>query len=363
MESANEAPRPAAVAEAVEEIALSEAVDGAAVADEVEARGDDEDVPVDDGEAPVDEAGDDEVEAEDGDAGDENLVPLSERLDGILESLLLAAGAPLTVRRMVEVIRGTNGKEVRAALSRLAEHYTGPQRGIHLVEVAGGWQFRTAPQNVHYVRVLLREKPARLGRAALETLSIVAYKQPATRAEIEAIRGVDADSALNTLLQKKLVKIAGRKEVVGRPLLYATTPEFLEVFGLKDLKELPTLKEIGPVAEPEDETDIEDEEIEVVATESDDEGEGAVDAGQDDDVAATPAYANGGANGAAVDAPLHRGANGDDDDDAEDDDEEEDLDDGDDDGAFDDGDDLDDEEDEDEDDDEEEDDEDEEDDD
>ena len=184
-----------------------------------------------------------------------------DRLDSVLESLLFAAGAPLQVRRMVQVLGGPKSKEVRMALKRLMAEYCGPDRGIHLVEVAGGFQFRTAPENAKPVRTLLREKPARLGRAALETLSIVAYKQPVTRGEIEAVRGVDADSAINTLQAKRLIKIDGRKESVGRPLLYSTTPEFLELFGLKDLKELPTLKEIGPVPEPENETDIEEEGI------------------------------------------------------------------------------------------------------
>jgi segregation and condensation protein B len=197
----------------------------------------------------------------DGEGGESREVE-GDRLDSILESLLLAAGAPIPVRRICDALRsGPKAKEVRAALKRLQERYSG-DCGIHLIEVSGGYQFRTAPANGDYVRHLLREKPARLGRATLETLSIVAYKQPVTRADIEAIRGVDADSALNTLLARKLIKIEGRKEAVGRPLLYATTPEFLEIFGLKDLKELPTLKEIGPVPEPEDEEDIEDTGIE-----------------------------------------------------------------------------------------------------
>jgi segregation and condensation protein B len=177
-----------------------------------------------------------------------------ERLDGVLESLLFAAGGPLPLRRMVDVLRGPTAKEIKAALARLMGEYNRPERGIHLLAVAGGFQLRSAPANAEQVRLLLRERPARLGRAALETLAIIAYKQPATRAEIEAVRGVDADSALTSLLTKRLIRIVGRKEAVGRPLMYATTPEFLEVFGLNDLAGLPALKEIGPVQEPEDET-------------------------------------------------------------------------------------------------------------
>lgn len=191
----------------------------------------------------------------------------AERLDSIVESLLLAAGAPLPVRRIVDVVGGPKSKEVREAVARLMERYSGSGCGIHLIEVAGGYQFRTAPANAKFVRTLLRQKPARLGRAALETLSIVAYKQPVTRGEVEAIRGVDADSAINTLLANKLIRIDGRKETVGRPLLYATTPEFLEVFGLKDLRELPTLKEIGPVPEPDYEADIEEDDIDTIDVE------------------------------------------------------------------------------------------------
>ncbi len=178
-----------------------------------------------------------------------------ERLDSIVESLLFAAGAPLPLRRMVDVLNGPSAKEIKGALERLIADYDSSGRGIHLLAVAGGYQFRTAPENAEWVRMLLRERPARLGRAALETLAIVAYKQPATRAEVEAIRGVDADSAISSLMAKRLIKIAGRKETVGRPLTYATTAEFLEVFGLKDLGELPALKEIGPAPEPEEDDD------------------------------------------------------------------------------------------------------------
>jgi segregation and condensation protein B len=184
--------------------------------------------------------------------------PARERLEGIVESLLFAAGAPLALKRMVDVLEGPTAKEIRTAVERLMLDYNQPGRGVQLLAVAGGFQLRSAPTNAGFVRALLRERPTRLGRAALETLAIVAYKQPATRAEIEAVRGVDCDSAIATLLARKLVKIAGRKEAVGRPLMYATTSEFLEVFGLNDLTQLPALKEIGPVQEPEDETVIDD---------------------------------------------------------------------------------------------------------
>jgi segregation and condensation protein B len=185
---------------------------------------------------------------------------------------------------MVDVLDGPTAKEIKAALERLMAEYNRPERGIHLLAVAGGYQLRSAPAYAEWVRVLLRERPARLGRAALETLAVIAYRQPATRAEIEAVRGVDADSALTSLLAKRLIRIAGRKETVGRPLMYATTPEFLEVFGLNDLTELPALKEIGPVQEPEDETLSDDGDGWRAAAEDPQPGGGqlAADGGDDD---------------------------------------------------------------------------------
>jgi len=177
----------------------------------------------------------------------------TERLKQIIESVLFASAAPVSLRRLVQILDGPSGKEVVAAVQALMQEYAPGQRGIQLREVAGGYQFRTARENAAWVRAAFREKPARLGRAALETLAIVAYKQPVTRAEIEAVRGVDVDGVLSTLLARRLIKITGRKEAVGRPLLYGTTAEFLEVFGFRDLNELPSLKELGLAPDAEDE--------------------------------------------------------------------------------------------------------------
>lgn len=176
----------------------------------------------------------------------------SQRLAHIIESVLFAAAGPVSLRRLIDILAGPTSREVQTALAQVKERYAPGNGGIQLHEVAGGYQLRTARENAEWVRAIFREKPARLGRAALETLAIVAYKQPVTRADIEIIRGVDVDGVLTTLLSRRLIKIAGRKEAVGRPLLYATTPEFLETFGLKDLGELPALKELGPGPETED---------------------------------------------------------------------------------------------------------------
>ncbi|MCW5891737.1 MAG: SMC-Scp complex subunit ScpB [bacterium] len=171
------------------------------------------------------------------------------RLESLLESLLLAAGAPVPLPRLVEVLDGPARRDVVAALKGLGERYEREGRGLRLVHVAGGWQLRSAPEHGPLVRKLLGGRPPRLSRAMLETLAIVAYRQPCTKPEIEAIRGVDADATLNTLLERRMVKITGRKDAPGRPLLYATTREFLEVFGLPDLNALPPLAELGTGAE------------------------------------------------------------------------------------------------------------------
>ena len=168
-----------------------------------------------------------------------------ERLIAILESVLFAAGEPLTLARLAEVVPGPSRSELRAAIAELTARAEREQRGIRIVEVVGGFQCRTAPVHAEWVRRLFQQKPWRLTRATLETLAIIAYKQPITRAEIEAIRAVDVDSVLASLLTRKLVKILGRKEVIGRPLLYGTTRQFLEVFGLKDLASLPALTEVA----------------------------------------------------------------------------------------------------------------------
>ncbi len=187
-----------------------------------------------------------EERASDAQANDAASTPQAdERLIAILESILFAAGEPLTLARLADVVPGPTRAEVRAALGELTARAERERRGIRVVEVAGGYQCRTAPEHAEWVRRLFQQKPWRLTRATLETLAIVAYKQPITRAEIEAIRGVDVDSVLASLLTRKLVKIIGRKEVIGRPLLYGTTRQFLEVFGLKDLASLPALSEVA----------------------------------------------------------------------------------------------------------------------
>jgi len=166
-----------------------------------------------------------------------------ERLKPVLEAMIFAVADPLPTKRVCDAIEGATTAEVKAAATALQSDYS--DRGIRLVEVAGGWQFRTAPEHHTPVRLLFKEKPLRLTRASVETLAIIAYKQPVTRAEIEAVRGVDSAAVLESLVERRVVRIAGRRDVPGRPLVYMTTPLFLEIFGLKDMRSLPTLAELG----------------------------------------------------------------------------------------------------------------------
>jgi len=170
-----------------------------------------------------------------------------ERLKSILESLLFAAGEPVSLGRLAAVLEQVPRAAIQTALAEMANDYAGRNRGVLLEEVAGGYQLRTPPGHAHYVRTLLATRPPRLSRPFLETLSIIAYRQPITRPEIEQLRGVDSGAVLETLLERRLIRIAGRKEAPGRPMIYATTPEFLEVFGLKDLESLPDLKEFREI--------------------------------------------------------------------------------------------------------------------
>jgi segregation and condensation protein B len=174
-----------------------------------------------------------------------------EDIRSIIESLLFVTDGPLTIQRLGEVLEGAEKEDVRSILDELQAELENSRRGVRLVEVAGGYQLRTAKVNADWVKKFLGGRPARMGRATLETLAIIAYRQPITRAEIEAIRGVDVDGVINTLLDRSLIRAVARKDVPGRPFLYGTTPEFLQLFNLKDLTHLPTLKEMEEITLPE----------------------------------------------------------------------------------------------------------------
>jgi segregation and condensation protein B len=171
---------------------------------------------------------------------------------GIIESLLFAHQHPLTVENIMRIVGDqVEKKVVKELLAELVAEYQGMERSFHLVEVGEGYQFRTKTDYAPWIRSLHKIRPARLRQSALETLAIVAYRQPVVRAEVEQIRGVDSGWVLSSLLEKGLIKILGRKEVPGRPLVYGTDRRFLEVFGLRDLGGLPTIQELDALKEEE----------------------------------------------------------------------------------------------------------------
>jgi segregation and condensation protein B len=167
-----------------------------------------------------------------------------EDLKNIVESLLFVAEEPLGLERLKKILEPAEPGAITDAIAALRADYDSRQGGFYLAEVAGGYQFRTRPEHTVWIRRLIDPKPVRLSRAALETLAIIAYKQPIIRSDVEHIRGVDCGGVLRQLLERKLIRVLGRKEIPGRPLIYATTRKFLETFDLKDLKDLPTPKEI-----------------------------------------------------------------------------------------------------------------------
>ena len=167
-----------------------------------------------------------------------------EQLQAILEALVYITDEPLTVQQIAAAI-GQPIDKIKHALDRLVADYSKPERGLSIREIAGGYKMATKAEHHEAVRAFVKKltPPLKLSLPALETLAVIAYKQPVTTPEIMDIRGVQGAGVLKTLLDRKLIAEAGRKDVVGRPLTYKTTKEFLVQFGLKDLKELPTLKE------------------------------------------------------------------------------------------------------------------------
>ncbi len=169
----------------------------------------------------------------------------------LLEAALFASGAPVPLTELCALDPDATSDEVTAALAELGEHYA--DHGVELVEVAGGWQILTRGEYTAAIeRAQLASRPQRLSSAALETLALVAYRQPVARAEIEEIRGVSVGNLLKTLLERGLVDVVGRAEGIGRPLLYGTTPAFLEQFALRHLGELPRAHELAVALKPID---------------------------------------------------------------------------------------------------------------
>ncbi len=167
-------------------------------------------------------------------------------IKAVIEALLYVSDTPLSLKKIRDTLddSGAGAEEIKAALLSLQDDFGAEGRGVRIAELAGGYQIITRPEYAPYIKRLQKIKPPRLSSPALETLAIIAYRQPIIRAEIEAIRGVSADGVLKTLLERRLVRIAGRQDVPGKPIMYATTAEFLQYFGLKDLSSLPSLREL-----------------------------------------------------------------------------------------------------------------------
>ncbi|HYE75583.1 MAG TPA: SMC-Scp complex subunit ScpB [Blastocatellia bacterium] len=170
-------------------------------------------------------------------------------LKPVIEALLFVAEEPLAFNQLCKILGDVQVNDVRAALDELVSEYDQRESGLEIREIAGGWRISTRPQHHEFIRKYLKSKPtARLSLPALETLAVIAYKQPITVPEILEIRGVSSTSAIKTLLEKRLIVTKGRKETVGRPMMYGTSKEFLMQFGMRDLSELPSIEDFEDLA-------------------------------------------------------------------------------------------------------------------
>lgn len=177
------------------------------------------------------------------------LLPDPGQLKAIIEALVFAAEEPLTVEDLDELFPGAGRDRLQESLDEVVRTWDSLERGLQVIRVAGGYRMTTRPEHGEWVRALFRARNRRrLSGAALETLAIVAYRQPITTPEIQVLRGIDPAGVLQTLLDRRLLRVVGRKKVVGKPLLYGTTQEFLAHFGLNSLTDLPTLQEFGALA-------------------------------------------------------------------------------------------------------------------
>ena len=169
----------------------------------------------------------------------------SEEIKRIVEALLFAAHEPVPIRKIVDIVQGAEPNEVKEAIEQLCVEYNTYDRAFQIEEIANGFQLLSRPEYHEWVSKLVKKSnEAKLSHSSLETLAIIAYKQPIIRADIEAIRGVQSGQIIRTLIEKNLVRITGRDEILGRPLLYGTTKKFLEHFSLKSIKDLPKVEEL-----------------------------------------------------------------------------------------------------------------------
>lgn len=220
------------IAESAEQLGGEEAFDVEVVAGE---------------EVDADLSGETEAGSDEPDESFQQVQSDSERM-AIIEALVYVSEEPLSAKSIAEVMKEEQ-PVIESAIASLAAEFNGRGSGLHLREVAGGWQFATRPEYHEHVRAFLKSRPsAKLSLASLETLAVIAYKQPITVPEILDIRGVQSPSSIKTLLDKKLIVAKGRKEAAGRPMMYGTSKEFLIQFGLKDLSELPSIEDFQDLA-------------------------------------------------------------------------------------------------------------------
>lgn len=180
-----------------------------------------------------------------------------ENISAIIEALILSSETPLPMEKIYAVLDHVHKNDIQEAFHSLLAEYEKRQGGIFIQEVAGGYQFRTHPEMAVWIKKLKTSKPVSFSPATLETLAIVAYRQPVVKAEIESVRGVDVSAPLKNLLERKLIRIVGRKDVPGKPIIYGTTKKFLEVFNLKELTDLPTMRELKEITEKQGILDLE----------------------------------------------------------------------------------------------------------
>ena len=178
----------------------------------------------------------------------------TEELKPIVDALIFASDTPLSIQKIRQIMEEVSreqvsARDIREAIEELNNDNKERRRGFYLQEVAGGFQFRTRPNYASWVKKLKKSKPFRLTQSTMETLSIIAYRQPITRAELEKIRGVDSGGIVKNLLERNIIKIMGRKNIPGRPFLLGTTKKFLEIFGLEKLSDMPTLQDFANLDE------------------------------------------------------------------------------------------------------------------
>lgn len=181
-----------------------------------------------------------------------------DNVKSVIEALLFASEKPLTIEQAKKVLDNLEASEIRAVLEGLKAEYEQANRGMRIIEVAGGFQMITAPNSAPFLKKFYKDRHVeRLSKPALETLAIIAYKQPLTRTEIEFLRDVNVDGVMKSLLDKNLIRISGRKKSPGRPFVYGTTRQFLEYFGLKSLEELPKMEDFSAMVTNKENAEIE----------------------------------------------------------------------------------------------------------